>query len=173
MTVLVDGGAEGAGGAGGNSKSRLGAKFEEGFVGGSCWYSGSTGATCGGIVGAGVPGTGELARAIKAEAAAVSDVFGACCWASKSPTIFCSMAVEASGGGRTSGFEGIEAVAGVGVDSGSGVDGCGGVCDLLTDGSSLGCPGKVSPGNILMSIIARKIKTQSPNHLIKGNGGST
>ena len=97
-------------------------------MGGSCWYSGSTGATCVGTVGAGVTGAGELAREINAEAAAVSDVFDAFCWSSKSPTIFWSIAVEASagvetsGGGITSGCGGIEAIAGGGSTGGIGVD---------------------------------------------------
>ena len=201
-------------------------------MGGSCWYSGSTGATCVGTVGAGVTGAGELAREINAEAAAVSDVFDAFCWSSKSPTIFWSIAVEASvgvetsGGGITSGCGGIAAIdgggstGGIGVDSegagkartvgasvetgsgdgvggletravGAGVetgsgDGVGGLearavragvgsssdGPRAVDGSSLELRGEVDSGNILVSKIARKIKTQSPNHLIRGRGDS-
>ena len=120
------------------------------------------GATCIGIGGAGVTGTGELAREIKAEAAAVSDLFGAFCWASKSPTICCSIAVEASGGG----FEGIEARA-VGAGVGSESDGA-----RAVNGSSRKFLGKVNSGNILVSKIAKMIKTQSPNHLIRGKEDS-
>ena len=79
----------------------------------------------------------------------------------------CSMAVEVSGGAtRPIGVSG----AGAGGDGvGSGV---GEVDDSCVDGSSLGWPDEVSSGKILISKITRKMKTQSPNHRIKGKEGS-
>ena len=73
----------------------------------------------------------------------------------------CSMAVEVSvGATRPIGVSG----------AGAGGDGVVSVVapDADADGSSFGYPWAVSSGKILISRIVRKIKTQSPNHLIKG-----
>ena len=65
------------GGGCGKSESRLGARCEEGLVGGSVWYLARGGATCAGTGGSETGVAGEPAREINAGAAAVSDGGGA------------------------------------------------------------------------------------------------
>ena len=116
-----------------------------------------------GIEGGGVLCIGELASEINAEAAAVSDMVVAFCCSSNNCTIHCSIAVEALGGAT-----GVVAVMAGGEFVG--VVPAGVSVGPAVDGSSVGYPVGLSTGNILVRKIAKKIKTQSPNHLIREIG---